>query len=522
MKRDALWLGDRREEELLQEIRRIYTDALHTALEKQKRFFKKIEDIESGKYKPPQYYVQRGTVKKWRQGFVREALRQEQVIQGIMNVLNKAGKEASALMTPYLVDIYRYNREETVRMLQGEIQEGYGITPNFAMYDPRKIRILLEEKQPPFSKIAYKNMGKNIAVRHRLQSEFAQAVILGEGIVKMRRRVAKCTGQLIWQARRVARTERTRIQGQARWETAQEASDMGIGIYNEWIARMVNTRDTHAAMNGQKRMQGEPFQSPSGALLMYPGDPSAPPEEVINCQCQITSRVLLPGEKLVDEKVVKGLPDGGNASLAFGYKELTMRDVDANMDVEIPKEAQRTVNRVSKAVSKDFPIVDQYLNGIMFGENEEGNPATVYVNMKDGYFRQVIALNASMWSDYEVLKEFVRKEAESGKHVFTYDVGSIPAHEYGHAILNALVAKRLNIQPNTLMSSFQMQAFPVVMDEIYSYIQVTYGHRAHELGSKRTLDSIGELISESFSSYYAGNRAKLSIEIVDYFKKECK
>lgn len=339
MIRNALWLGDRREEELLKEIRTIYGRALETALKKQQRFFKKIEDIESGKYKPPQYYVQRGTVKKWRQGFVREALRQEQVIQGIMNVLNKAGKEASALMTPYLADIYRYNRDETVRILQGEVQDGYGITPNFAMYDPRQIRILLEEKQPPFSKIAYKNMGKNLAVRNRLQREFAQAIILGEGAVKMRRRVQKCTGQLIWQARRVARTERTRIQAQARYEAAQEAADMGIGIYNEWIARMVNTRDTHAAMNGQKRMQGEPFQSPSGALLMYPGDPtSALPEEVINCQCQITTRVLLPGEKLVDEKVVKGLPDGENGGKIEEEIQI-FRSLSAkamNYDIELP------------------------------------------------------------------------------------------------------------------------------------------------------------------------------------------
>lgn len=306
----ALTLSDRREEELIREIRRIYTGALQTALEKQKRFFQKIEDIESGKYKPPQYYVQRGTVAKWRQGFVREALRQEQVIQGIMNVLNKAGKEASTLMTPYLSDIYRYNREETVRLLQEQVQDGYGVTPNFAMYDTRQIKVLLTENQSPFSKIAYKNMGKNVAIRRRLQREFAQAIILGEGAVKMRRRVAKCTGQMIWQARRVARTERTRIQSQARYMAAQEATDMGIGIYNEWTARMVNTRDTHEAMDGQKRMQGEPFNSPSGALLMYPGDPAAPAEEVINCQCQITSRVLLPGEKLVDGNVIKGLPGG--------------------------------------------------------------------------------------------------------------------------------------------------------------------------------------------------------------------
>ena len=59
-------------------------------------------------------------------------------------------------------------------------------------------------------------------------------------------------------------------------------------------------------------MPGEPFESPSGALLMYPVDPSAPAAEVINCQCQLTTRVMRPNERLVDGKVVQGLPSGGN------------------------------------------------------------------------------------------------------------------------------------------------------------------------------------------------------------------
>ena len=342
---NALTQGDRREAELMAEIRRIYGDALQTALEKQKRFFKKIEDIESGKYKPPQYYVQRGTVAKWRQGFVREALRQEQVIQGIMNVLNKAGKEASGLMTPYLADIYRYNREETVRLLSDAAVAEYGITPNFAMYDPKEIRILLTENQSPFSKIAYKNMGKNLAVRNRLKREFAKSIILGESAKKMRQRVSKCTGQLIWQAKRVAQTERTRVQSQARYETALEAREMGVGVYNEWHARFINTRDTHAAMDGQRRMLDDPFQSPSGALLMYPGDPTAPPEEVINCYCQITTRVLLPGEKLVGGEVIKGLPSGDGGGRLKLDLQLFSLDPWKYKQIYLPKEEYAMVMR---------------------------------------------------------------------------------------------------------------------------------------------------------------------------------
>ncbi len=47
------------------------------------------------------------------------------------------------------------------------------------------------------------------------------------------------------------------------------------------------TRDTHRLMNGQRRIFGVPFESPSGARLMFPGDTSlgAGPEEIVNCRC---------------------------------------------------------------------------------------------------------------------------------------------------------------------------------------------------------------------------------------------
>lgn len=47
------------------------------------------------------------------------------------------------------------------------------------------------------------------------------------------------------------------------------------------------TRDTHLAMEGQRRRLGEPFTTPTGARLMHPGDATlgAPGSEVINCRC---------------------------------------------------------------------------------------------------------------------------------------------------------------------------------------------------------------------------------------------
>lgn len=48
-----------------------------------------------------------------------------------------------------------------------------------------------------------------------------------------------------------------------------------------------NVRHTHAAMRGQVVGLFQPFRSPAGALLMFPGDPSAPSSETTGCRCDV-------------------------------------------------------------------------------------------------------------------------------------------------------------------------------------------------------------------------------------------
>lgn len=77
-----------------------------------------------------------------------------------------------------------------------------------------------------------------------------------------------------------------------RLEATRQAVEQGVveerDTYKIWHSTGDNKdRDTHAAMNGQKRLINELFESPSGARLEGPQDSShgAGAEETVNCRC---------------------------------------------------------------------------------------------------------------------------------------------------------------------------------------------------------------------------------------------
>lgn len=101
-------------------------------------------------------------------------------------------------------------------------------------------------------------------------------------------------------AKTIARTESLRILSEARQEALQQITEE-VGIQGYRVARTWNatkdarTRDSHTAMDGQTVIGiDEPFLTPDGEYLMYPGDPNASPGEVINCRCVVTHDILPP------------------------------------------------------------------------------------------------------------------------------------------------------------------------------------------------------------------------------------
>lgn len=99
-----------------------------------------------------------------------------------------------------------------------------------------------------------------------------------------------------YRAETIARTEALRSAHEGVEEMYQQAianGDLSPGsLERTWnTAGDERVRGSHAEMQGQVQPFGTPFLSGDGNQLRYPGDPQAPPEEVIQCRCVLGTRI---------------------------------------------------------------------------------------------------------------------------------------------------------------------------------------------------------------------------------------
>jgi len=101
-------------------------------------------------------------------------------------------------------------------------------------------------------------------------------------VTELEKKFTEMSAKTHSRAKTIARTETQMLAGAGSNEGAKEAG----ATHKEWVWSGIE-RDTHAEMDGQTVKINEAFRSPLGNTLMFPGDPSAPPEEIINCGCEM-------------------------------------------------------------------------------------------------------------------------------------------------------------------------------------------------------------------------------------------
>ncbi|MCY0957732.1 phage minor head protein [Streptomyces sp. H27-H5] len=127
----------------------------------------------------------------------------------------------------------------------------------------------------------------DVAVR-----ELAEGVEAGEDIEQLRARLRGAfarEGVQLGRVReeRIARTESARAWNSATLAAAQALTGPERPLVKQWLTRHDPlVRDAHDDVDGQLRLLDEPF-TVAGVAMSAPGDPTAPPELVINCRCRL-------------------------------------------------------------------------------------------------------------------------------------------------------------------------------------------------------------------------------------------
>lgn len=132
--------------------------------------------------------------------------------------------------------------------------------------------------------------------------QVAAGVTLGEGIPEISNRVEvvlSTTQSERWPNRAVviARTETLGALNGSRTDSFQAfAAETEEELERMWLSTVdPRTRPTHVAADGQRTGVTDPFMV-GGFALMFPGDPTGPAQEVIQCRC--TTLLLEKGENV--------------------------------------------------------------------------------------------------------------------------------------------------------------------------------------------------------------------------------
>lgn len=119
--------------------------------------------------------------------------------------------------------------------------------------------------------------------RVRVRNVIARGVAAGDSMEDIIKGVERWIGDPK-RARTIAETEAHAI----RWAAADYAAQADPRpMWKTWVAQKDDrTRHSHADANGQRVLDFE-FFNVGGYALAYPGDPSAPAEEIVNCRCEL-------------------------------------------------------------------------------------------------------------------------------------------------------------------------------------------------------------------------------------------
>lgn len=205
----------------------------------------------------------------------------------IAGVMLHANKKALGMIQGEQLHVFA----ENANYQSWSISQDAKVSLMFSVYDEHTVKKLITAKPELLPRKIVDGKKDKAWNKKIIAGAVTQAVIQGDSIPKLARRIATQTGETNMKAMmRYARTAMTSAQNSGRQEMLHEAAGMGIKAKKVWLATLdARTRDVHAKLDGQKADIDKPFHSDFGDI-MFPGDMGSSgsvPGNLYNCRCTL-------------------------------------------------------------------------------------------------------------------------------------------------------------------------------------------------------------------------------------------
>ena len=271
-------------EEMEEYLRNLYKTAGEELVQKAAQYmldFQRLEeqhkrDVQNGKWTQEQFDT-------WRKNKLLYGTHWTRMIQTVQRDMAKVNQTALDYINGKIPQIFAQTYNEVAEKVPKSPVSGY----SFELVNADTVKNLIHEEGiilPP-----KKNLDKQkdkLWNAKQVNAQLLQGILQGESIKKIAARMQNVANADLVGATRTARTMCTAAENSGRQSAYNRAAEDGIKFTKTWVAALQgNTRDTHKYLNQQTQPHDKPFESSSGAVLMFPGDWHAPPAEVYNCRC---------------------------------------------------------------------------------------------------------------------------------------------------------------------------------------------------------------------------------------------
>lgn len=226
-----------------------------------------------------------------------------EIMQKISVNPNMSLQQKMAIMQKYdrleklceqMAEVLRNTNATAVKFINGFSAQVYAQNYNamasdlsFSLLDNAAVKKILTGETSPFTKLAIDGIKDKSVILRKLESELTTAILKGESIPQMAKRLKNVSEGYLSNTVRIARTETTRVENSAKMDVGEQGKKYGYNMWKRWISTPdERTRQEHLDADRQEVPQDEPFVV-GGEEMMYPGDISlgASGWNTINCRC---------------------------------------------------------------------------------------------------------------------------------------------------------------------------------------------------------------------------------------------